>query len=527
MGSRSIRGTTQPLLLDGQQYVAGGMDEFTRAAMLPADAYQRGINVLVNETFDIQTRYGVQALGDEAAGANPVTGVFYYDTPSNEQVLKCVNGAFTQWNGTAWSAASGFTASTTFPIAGAQLVETLYLTDGINPWHSWNGTTFTAMNATTGPANDPPQGATLAISHAGRIFASGVAVNPDTLWASDVLDGAKWNHVNFSARVGMGEGDPITGLVSLPRSYLCVLKENSIWLGRTVASATSFNDWPFERMAVGVGCVGKQAYCVNGSDVWFLSYDGVRSLRRMQATDQEWEVSPPVSRPMQPWIDRINWAYASKAKMQRYEHLIFVSVPIDAATTNSHTLIYNLRLERWIGVWTWNVQAWCISRFGGNDRLLWGDEVGRVNEWLDYEDADEESTYLDNGAGFETRCRFRATWFGRPLSRKRGRMFEIRFVRTNNTVTLNLWLDGTEDRTWSVVSSQDLPTLPVLLPFTLGTLKPRDRRQSLLGVRSAARTTRQQPFREAFIEAVTSTGKMAIQEWSMGVFEQSLLEDAA
>ena len=526
MAMRSIRGTTQPLLLDGQQSFAGGMDEFMRATLLPTDAYQRGVNVLVNESYDIQTRYGVQALGDEAAGANAVTGVFYYDTPSSEQVLKCVNGAFTQWGGSSWSAAGGFTASTTFRLAGAQLVERLYVTDGINAWHYWNGTTFTALGTTTGPANDPPVGATIAISHAGRIFAAGVSATPDTIWASDVLDGTVWNHVNFSGRVGMGEGDAIMGLASLPRSYLCVLKENSVWLGRTVASATSINEWPFERLATGVGCVGKQAHCTNGADVWFLSYDGVRSIRRMQGTEQEWEVSPPVSRPLQPWVDRINWTYASRATMHRYEHLIFCSVPLDSATDNSHTFVFNLRLGIWVGVWTWGVQAWCISRFGGNDRLLWGDSGGRVNEWLDYEDADEASTYLDNGTGYETRVRFRSTWFGQPLSRKRGRMLEVRFVRTDNTMTVNLWLDGTEDRSWTVTASQDLPTLPVALNFTLGTLKPRDTRQSLLGVRTAARTTRQNPFREAYIEVVATTGKMAIQEWSMGVFELPLLEDA-
>ena len=246
----------------------------------------------------------------------------------------------------------------------------------------------------------------------------------------------------------------------------------------------------------------------------------------MQATDQEWEVSAPVSRPLQPWIDRINWNHASKATMERYEHLVCVSVPIDSATENSHTLVYNLRLGFWVGVWTWGVDAWCISRFAGNDRLLWGDAQGRVNEWLDYEDTDEASTYLDNSVGYETLTRFRATWFGQPLSRKRGRMLEVRFVRTDNTMTINLWLDGTSDRSWTVVASQDLPTLPVMLPFTLGTLKPKDSRKSLLGVRSPERTTRQNPFREAFIEVLTETGKMAIQEWSMGVFELPLLENA-
>lgn len=512
----------RPVLNEQQDSFAGGMDEYTRASQLRADQFIRGINTLVTDNFTLKTRPGADSLGADAAGANPVQGIFYFDKPGGEYLLRCVNGVFTKRTtltlAAAWTAEGSWTANTSAKLAAAQLVEKLYVTDGDGNWRSFDGSGFTDLGSSVGTAGSPPVGATIATAHSQRLFGSGVAASPDTVWASGLLAAgtSDWDHVNFKFRVGHGEGDAIRGMVSLQNFNLLFLKEGSIWLCHTPPTAASANDFSISRMPGDIGVVGKRAYVAVGNDVMFLAQDGVRSIRRMESSGEQYEISPPLSLPLQPWIDRINWAYADLSCAFRYEHLVGFAVPIDSATAPSHVLVWNERLNCWNGVWTgWTPRQFCVSRFSGLDRLVVGDNVGRVNLWKDTDDESTAATFTDNSSAVPTTMRMRGMVFGEPNSKKSPDYWEARFVETGNTVMVALYFDETLDYgPNSYTLPQYTVTLPVVLPFTLGSLKPRDIRRRVLNGTS---------FREATMEISATGGKVAVRSFSLGAFLRPLL----
>src|SRR5207247_1516927 len=111
-----------------------------------------------------------------------------------------------------------------------------------------------------------------------------------------------------------------------------------------------------------------------------------------------------------------------------YKHLAFFAVPLDSATYNDTVLVYNGRLQRWIGVWTgWTPLFWEVSRFSGVLRLILGEQTGLVRQWKDYADATDDATYLENGAPIASKHWIRSLLFGEPVNDKDGYHAEVRF----------------------------------------------------------------------------------------------------
>ena len=159
--------------------------------------------------------------------------------------------------------------------------------------------------------------------------------------------------------MGDGDGDPIVALYSMQDSNLAVFKANSIWLVNTPATADT-TQFPagatsalvdVESVAFGVGCVGKRALCGVANDVFFMAQDGIRSLQRMQAAAGQWQLSAPISQPVQKYIEQINPASQSGIVATSYKEFVFFAIPLGTSTVNNATLVYNTRLGSWLGCW--------------------------------------------------------------------------------------------------------------------------------------------------------------------------------
>ncbi len=449
---------------------------------------------------------------------SPIKGLFYFDTPTYQQLLAATNAKIRKYTSTTWSDA-GWTPTAGNRVEMAQGVDKVLMTDGVQNMRSYDGAAFTDLG---NGANSPPVGATILCWHTGRMFASGQPANPDTIWLSTRLDfgiGA-WNSTVRSFRIGGGEGDPIMAMASMQGFVLAVLKESSIWLVTTDPQAEPA-DFQAEQsslsLSYGVGCVGKHAWCANANDVIFMAQDGVRTIRRMAAATGQYELSAPISEPIQGYIDRINTNYRHLITAVNYLEFVLFSVPLDSSTYNNAVLVWNERLGKWLGVWEgWTPAEWCVTKFNGNIHLTFGDNAGYVNQFKDKNSQTDDATYLDNGVGYPSKDWTKSFVFGDFITDKRLYNAILRFTAGHANMTMTVVCDLAEGRVWSNTLEPSGDILGTgTLPFLLASSSPTTIKKGLRGIAS---------FNECYLRIESTTGWWHLRNVTLGAFVNALSE---
>jgi len=410
--------------------------------------------------------------------------------------------------------AAGWDPTAGARVAAAQGVDKVLFSDGIQNCRQWDGTAFVDLGDT---ATSPPKGATIVLSHAGRMWAMGVASAPDTVYASALLQFGvgDWNRTEWSFRVGMGEGDPIMAAASMQQFVMVVLKRSSIWRVVTDPQEIPANysaDQPSDFITDSIGCVGRDAWCKYANDIFFLSDDGIYTVQRMEAAANQWQLGAPISLPVQAFIDRINPNYSYLAAARRYREFIFFSAPTGISAWNNETAVYNARLKSWMGIFTnWTPMVWAKTVFGGVKRLVFGDHVGMVNRWKDLEDPQDSDTYLDNGVDKPTKAWTRSMVFGDLESPKTGFNAIVRFNFGEATITFTGVGSDNDLRQWSrtIEPAGSILGGPDTLgeTFTLASSQPAVLRGSLRGLPS---------FGEFFLKIESAAGFWELRNLTVG-----------
>ena len=398
----------------------GGQVSHMRANLLSATQFSESENMDIDKFGAIITRRGTVIVG--ATLTNPIRGLAFMDTPTTEQLLTVSNGVLYKSTGSTFSSVSGYTPATANDVNFAQLIDKVYMTDNSVNVYSYNGTAVTDEGTTS---SDPPKCKFIA-THTNRIFAANTENFNDEVAASDLLDGGTWAS-SFQFRVGGGEGDPITGIVSWYNFNLLVFKTRSIHVVSTTPTESTAANWQVHRIDNTVGCVGHRTIAQAGPDVFFLARDGIRTVRTILAGAQS-SVSEPISIPIDDIIGRINWGYASKCCATFWDNKYMLSVPLDSSTTNNYTIIYNTVSRSWSGYWTgWTPNAFCVSSFSDNPKMVFGDSSGNVLTWQDFveEASESDASYQDNGVSYESMMMSRGHVFGDYMSTKLGNHIEI------------------------------------------------------------------------------------------------------
>jgi hypothetical protein len=230
----------------------------------------------------------------------------------------------------------------------------------------------------------------------------------------------------------------------------------------------------------------------------------------MASAAGQYELSAPISEPLQPYVDRINWTYASLIAAHSYKHLVFFSVPLDGAQTPDHVLVFNARLGRWIGLWTgWTPGIFETTRFDGVQRLVIGEQTGLVREWKDFADATDDDTYTEDGAAIATKVWTRAGLFGEPINDKDGYHAELRFSVSNAIVSVSALGDAHVLREWQHDLRQSGVGLPVNLPFDLASPRAVTARRGLRGCN---------PFNEVYLKIESTSGWWALRNWTLSAY---------
>jgi len=493
-----------------------GMNSYLYPAELLPNQSQLLSNMVVLDNGRAVTRAGADQLDSNPSTFSNVTpsgsvqGMGFLDNFTNGTFLLVAEGGnLYTWNNVQWSNALAFTlTSPDSPFVAVQGVDQLLISDGTKQMQLWDGVSFTACGVAAN--TNAPIGATSLAFIAGMYVAAGPAMiagggstvyPPDTLFFSNYLDATAghWN-ITQSFRVGNGDGEPIVGLAVIqstastsPVYNLAVLKTNSIWIVGVQPGTTSAEFAAFfasfatspqgDQVGSGIGCVGKDAFCLYQNDLLFMSQDGVQSLQRMQAAAGQYQLTSPLSLPIQPYIDRINWSAASGIQAVKYKQLAIFFVPLDGSTVNNYGLVWNGHIGQWM-IWTgWTPQSAIVTRFNNIVELVLGNSDGSVNKWKDAQNlVGLDATYTDNGSPIVWSGKTRSFIFGSLDFQKKAREVLFRFNSGNATVQFNAFLDLADSDTWSQPVEPGGAVLPVILPFVLASAKPTECYRRLEGL---------------------------------------------
>lgn len=525
-----------PLLFDACAAFDGGVVSNRRANLLAANQLAGLINGDITRTGQIVTRRGTRLLGTGPAAdgrALPIQGLIYHDSPTGGCLVAAAGGTLWRFDGGtggggSWSplvpASSWHAADALVPVTFARGADRLFFSDGRGSLHAWDGAACQDLGSVSADPNRRPPVGRLLAWHDARLCVAGVAALPDAVYFSDPLLAAAtpgeppWNNAAGHLRVGGGEGDAIVALVPWSDFNLVVLKRHSAWVVNTAGGAAMVPAaFPVNAISRRVGCVAARSAVQVGADVWFLSADGVRSLRRTQGTTQQ-EVGDSLSFPIQDLIDRINPAAVETSCAAAWGSRYLLAVPLDGASAPNAVLVCDTLTQRWTGHWLgWRPTDWTVSAFGGDLRLCFGQVDGTVCEWLDHVPAAAETpeTFTDaGGQPVATLVRTRALTFGEAHGPKTGLQYELEFNGSQANVIVQAVLDDS-----ATPATDGLPTggAARLLPLTLPCVLPRGG-----VVRRALDLQRFGPFRELQFEVASAGGKLALRSISASAFADTL-----
>jgi hypothetical protein len=215
----------------------------------------------------------------------------------------------------------------------------------------------------------------------------------DLVAASDFLNYTRYQPVLANFRINQGSEDELVALVRVNNSTIACLKTNSIYMVYNIYG--NMTDITLDEVTREYGVASKDSIVQVGDDVVFLSSKkGVTSLGVAEHGKVS-AVDIPMSEPIQPIIDRINWNAASGATAAYHNNRLYMAVPLDNAVYNNAVLVFDYLAGGWAGYDTGNaikVKKFLETTHQGKRRLFFLDTDGFINL---YDDALTECGFVD------------------------------------------------------------------------------------------------------------------------------------
>jgi hypothetical protein len=168
-----------------------------------------------------------------------------------------------------------------------------------------------------------------------------------------------------------------------------------------------------------IGCVAGKTAVQVGDDVYFLAPDGVRGVFRTQQDKLALQQSFPLSYAIKDQVDKLSWAYISKACAVYFDNKYLISVPVSSSTYNNEVWVYYPALQAWTVITGWNVGTWAKLQISGEERLYYGDSNdGSVfRAFSSFKDVATAIRYQEEGRNED---------MGKPLQKKYGGEVKIK-----------------------------------------------------------------------------------------------------
>lgn len=501
-----------PLQIDRAGDVSKGMVDLVATHLVPPGAAAFLQNVEILQTGQIRRRKGVLSRGTPGGSLEPSGLGAFSDLRNGLHWLFALYGSEIYrsdgdqvWTRTA-SGASIYAAEAFFSQGrGATFTSTLYLSSGpYSANSSLPNSELVAIHydAASGSfqfTQIPDVRPRAHLWYQNRLWvanSSHTLHGPDFLVWSDLLDGRAWTN-GEAVQIDPEGGDPCTALLGVrgQTPQLLIFKERSVHLLEiawqtdgfypTTANALDFTTARLRPVTFNAGCIASRAAIwvpglSGGRDVLFLARDGIRSLNRSQ-TDAQGGAPPPLSLPIQNFIDRITWKHAHRSAAGFWDNTAYFAVPIDGAETPNAVIAYNVFRDAW-HTYNWDPRGFADSPIDGARKFFWISSTLRTDGMssVTYGAHVYEAFTGSDDPGkqpIDTDLQLRAISFPETQSPESGltrkkiwREARMRFQSgsTLASISIQYRLDDSSwrDLTTVVVSPDDAyPFLPVQLPF--------------------------------------------------------------
>jgi hypothetical protein len=188
----------------------------------------------------------------------------------------------------------------------------------------------------------------------------------DEIAASDILDTTTFDQIENQFRISGGTADYVVGMHGFYDDALIILNRNS--LHSIVNTQGSLNDTVVKELTSEIGCLARKSVVMRGNTMMFLSDDGVYSLEfqndyNLRGADE------PISKNIQPYIDRINKDYAAEAVGILFDNRYYLAIALDSevgaddAQGNNSVLVYNFKNQGWESLDTYGDPQFLIKNF--------------------------------------------------------------------------------------------------------------------------------------------------------------------
>ena len=198
-----------------------------------------------------------------------------------------------------------------------------------------------------------------AITYASRKITDEIAV-------SDLLDTTTFDQIENQFRISGGTADYVVGMHGFYDDALVVLNRNSLHL--ISGTQGSLLDTKVTELTSEVGCLSRKSVVMRGNLMMFLSDDGVYGIEFLNDYNLR-GADEPISKNIQPYIDRISKNYSDNAVGVLYENRYYLAVPLDSyagandARGNNSILIFNFLNKGWESLDTFGDSRFLIENF--------------------------------------------------------------------------------------------------------------------------------------------------------------------
>jgi hypothetical protein len=188
----------------------------------------------------------------------------------------------------------------------------------------------------------------------------------DEIIASDILDSNTYDRVLNQFRISGGTADYTVAMHGFYDDALVVMNRNSIHA--VIGTQGSLADTVVKELTNEVGCLARKSVVMQANNLLFLSDNGVYALTflndyNLRGTEE------PLSKNIQPYIDRINARLAGNATAVYYDNRYYLAVPLDSvigaddAQGNNAILVFNFLNKGWESLDTYGSSGFLITDF--------------------------------------------------------------------------------------------------------------------------------------------------------------------
>jgi hypothetical protein len=188
----------------------------------------------------------------------------------------------------------------------------------------------------------------------------------DEIAVSDILDTTTFDQISNQFRISGGTADYVVAMHGFFDDGMIVLNRNSLHIIQ--GTQGSLNDTVVKELTSEVGCLARKSIVMRGNAMFFLSDDGVYAVEFLDQYNLR-GADEPISKNIQPYIDRISSQYADKAVGVIYENRYYLAVPLDSAPNagdakgNNSILVFNFLNKAWESLDTFGDTEFLIEDF--------------------------------------------------------------------------------------------------------------------------------------------------------------------